>query len=90
MAVIMGLYLMSKNPFFEYVASVVRAHRKQSGLSQQALAKYAGVGKTVVFDIEHAKESIQLNTLLKILAVLNIDIQLTSPLIKQMKAKDNA
>lgn len=75
--------------FFSHLADVIRQHRKQAGLSQQDLAKYAGVGKTVIYDIEHAKESIQLNTLLKVLGVLNIQIQLSSPLLAQM-AVNNA
>jgi len=61
------------------IAEVVRFSRRQSGLSQLELAKLAGVGKTVVFDIEKGKETIQLNTLLKILDVLNIQIKLKTP-----------
>jgi HTH-type transcriptional regulator / antitoxin HipB len=61
------------------IAGIVRDCRKQSGLTQQALAKLAGVGKTVVFDIEKGKETVQLNTLLKILDVLNIRIKLETP-----------
>jgi HTH-type transcriptional regulator/antitoxin HipB len=41
--------------------------RKKTGLTQQELAQLAGVGKTVIFDLEHGKQSIQLDTLLKIL-----------------------
>ena len=63
------------------MASLVRYHRKKSGLSQAALAKLAGVGKTVVFDVEKGKESVQLDTLRKILAVLNISITFESPLM---------
>ena len=66
---------------FHYVlAEMVLKHRKQAGLSQKALADYAGVGKTVIYDIEHAKPSVQTNTLVKVLAVLNIQIVLQSPL----------
>lgn len=54
----------------------VRYYRKQSGLSQQGLAQLAGVGKTVVFDIEKAKATVQLNSLLKVLEVLNISLVL--------------
>lgn len=61
------------------IAKIVRDCRKQSGLSQQELAKLAGVGKTVVFDIEKGKETVQLNTLLKILDVLNIKIKIETP-----------
>ncbi|HEX4044767.1 MAG TPA: helix-turn-helix transcriptional regulator [Gammaproteobacteria bacterium] len=61
------------------LAQTVRYCRKQSGLSQLELAKLAGVGKTVVFDIEKAKETVQLNTLLKVLHVLNIQIKIETP-----------
>lgn len=63
----------------ENLANIVRYYRKQSGLSQQELAKLAGVGKTVVYDIEKGKESVQLNTILKILEVLNIKIKFETP-----------
>ena len=56
--------------------SVVKQNRRLSGLSQIQLAKLAGVGKTVIFDIEHGKESVQFDTLRKVLAVLNIEIVL--------------
>jgi len=66
------------------LADIVRKHRKMAGLSQQQLAELAGVGKTVVFDLEKGKETIQLNTLRKILHVLNIKVQLTSPMMNQV------
>ncbi|HUJ10521.1 MAG TPA: helix-turn-helix domain-containing protein [Verrucomicrobiae bacterium] len=59
---------------------IIREHRKLSGLSQLQLAKLAGVGKTVVYDIEHGKESVQYDTLTKILRVLNVSISFQSPL----------
>lgn len=68
--------------FMTYLAKCIRYHRKKSGLTQVMLAKFAGVGKTVIYDIEQGKSSIQLDTLLKILGVLNINIQLQSPLMK--------
>ena len=61
------------------MAKLIHYYRKQSGLSQQELAKLAGVGKTVVFDIEKGKETIRLNTLLKVLEVLNIKMVLETP-----------
>ncbi len=61
------------------IANTVRYYRKQSGLSQQELARLAGVGKTVIFDIENGKESVQLNTLLKVLDVLNIQMKFETP-----------
>lgn len=66
------------------LATVIRKHRKAAGLSQLQLAEMAGVGKTVIFDVEKGKETIQLDTLRKILAVLNIKVQMTSPFMNQI------
>lgn len=60
------------------LARILRSHRKAAGLSQLQLAEIAGVGKTVVYDIEKGKETVRLDTLRKILKVLNIQVQLTS------------
>jgi HTH-type transcriptional regulator/antitoxin HipB len=64
----------------------LRQHRRLSGLSQSRLAKIAGVGKTVVFDLEHGKESVRFDTLKKVLAALNIRFVLQSPVLER-KAK---
>ena len=63
----------------EEIANMVVYYRKRSGLSQQELAQLAGVGKTAVFDIEKAKQTIQLNTLLNVLDTLNIQMKLEPP-----------
>jgi HTH-type transcriptional regulator/antitoxin HipB len=62
------------------LARTIREHRKAAHLSQLQLAELAGVGKTVVFDIEKGKETVKLATLRKILKVLNIRAVLISPL----------
>ncbi|MBU0505184.1 MAG: helix-turn-helix domain-containing protein [bacterium] len=69
------------NKTAQTLASVVRFHRKKSGLSQSQLAKLAGIGKTTVFDIEKQKPTVRLNNLLAVLSVLNIRINLESPLM---------
>ncbi len=74
---------------FQKLAEVVRMHRKAAKLSRIQLAELAGVGKTVIYDIEKGKESIQLNTLRKILKVLNIKIVLTSPLMDTLTNQGN-
>lgn len=61
------------------IAKMIKYYRKQSGLSQQRVAKIAGIGKTALFDIEKGKETIQLNTLLKVLDVLNIKMIFNTP-----------
>ena len=63
------------------LARVIRKHRKAAKLSQMQLSEMAGVGKTVVFDIEKGKETVKLDTLRKILKILNIRVQLVSPLL---------
>ena len=64
---------------------MIRYYRKESGLSQKDFAKIAGIGKTALFDIEKGKETIQLNTLLKVLDVLNIKIKFETPFPANMK-----
>lgn len=71
------------------LAEVIRMHRKAARLSRAQLAELAGVGKTVIFDVEKGKESVQLDTLRKILKVLNIKIILTSPLMDNLKNAGN-
>ncbi len=70
------------------LATIVKMHRKAAKLTQLQLAELAGVGKTVVFDIEKGKETVKLQTLRKILIVLNIEMQLTSPLLKNQIDKN--
>lgn len=72
----------------ETLAEIIRKHRKAAGLSQLQLAEMAGVGKTVVFDLEKGKQSIQLDTLRKILKVLNIKVQLNSQLMSKFLSSD--
>lgn len=64
-----------------HLATIIRFHRKKSGLTQSNLAKLSNVGKTAVFDIEHGKISVQLDTLLKIMSTLNIKLLADSPLM---------
>jgi len=70
-------------PLIEQLPLITRHHRQKSGLTQQELAQLAGVGKTVIFDIEKGKPSIRLNTLLKVFGVLNIHLSFESPLMEK-------
>ena len=71
------------------LAQIIKMHRKAAKLSRVQLAELAGVGKTVIFDIEMGKESVQLDTLRKILKVLNIKIILKSPLMDNLQNAEN-
>lgn len=53
----------------------LRIRRKQAGLTQAQLALLANVAKTVVFDLEKGKTTVQLNSILKVLAVLNMQLK---------------
>ena len=70
------------------LATLIKMHRKVAKLTQLQLAELAGVGKTVVFDIEKGKETVKLITLRKILKVLNIEIKLTSPLLNNQRGEN--
>jgi y4mF family transcriptional regulator len=63
-----------------HVGEIVRFHRRRAGLTRVELARLAGVGKTVVFDIEKGKETVRLKTLLSVLGALNIRLDWSSPL----------
>ncbi len=65
--------------------AMIRFHRKKAGLSQKELADLSGVGKTIVFDLEKGKETIRLNSFLKILEGLNIQMNFSSPLMEHFK-----
>lgn len=61
------------------ISELIRHCRKWNHLTQNQLAELAGVGKTVVFDIEKGKETVQFNSLKKILDVLNIKLKFEPP-----------
>lgn len=65
----------------QHLNDILKYHRKKAGLSQKSLADVAGVGKTVVFDIEKGKETVQFKSIVNVLKALNISIELNSPLM---------
>jgi len=62
------------------LANIIRYHRKRSGLTQLELAEMSGVGKNMVYELENGKQSVQWDNLLRILRVLNIELNFQSPL----------
>ena len=64
------------------IAEIILFHRDRAGLSRNQLAELAGVGKTVIFDIERGKKSVRYDTLLRVLNALNIKIHFDSPLME--------
>ena len=61
------------------LSGMVKKHRKMAGLTQNGLADLAGVGKTLVYDIEKGHEKVSFDKLLAVLRVLNIKVQLVPP-----------
>lgn len=72
------------------IGQIVRFHREAARLTRQALSELAGVGRTVIYDIEHGKETVRLSTLLRLLEALNITFTLESPLMPQFEATGQA
>jgi transcriptional regulator with XRE-family HTH domain len=72
------------------LGELVRFHRQRAGLTRRALADLAGVGKTVIFDIEHNKQTVQFDTLGKVLKVLNIRLVFESPLMQEFEGHNHA
>ena len=69
----------------DQIGEIVEFHRHKSGLSRNQLAAFAGVGKTAIYELEKGRTGIRLDTLIKILHILNIKIHLNSPLMAEFK-----
>ncbi|MGA9118320.1 MAG: helix-turn-helix domain-containing protein [Bacteroidota bacterium] len=72
------------------IGGMVRYHRKRADLTRIQLAALAGVGKTVVFDIEANKQSVKCSTLRNVLQALNIRILFEGPLMEEYRKQQNA
>jgi HTH-type transcriptional regulator / antitoxin HipB len=70
---------------FSEIAAMIKFHRKKAGLSRHQLADLAGVGKTAIFDIENGKETVQWQSLNKVLITLNIRCVFQSPLMMEFQ-----
>ena len=69
------------------LSEIVLFHRKKSGLTRKQLADLAGVGKTVIYDIEKGKETVRFSTLQQVLKALNIKVTYTGPLMEVLNEK---
>ena len=58
------------------LARAVRARRKEHGLTQVQLGRFAGCGPDFVYDLEAGKPTIRLAKLLDVLAVLGLSLRL--------------
>ncbi len=69
----------------DLLSKIILFHRQKSGLSRIKLANISGISKTVIYDIEHGKASVQFNSIHKVLQTLNIKIKFESPLMKSFE-----
>lgn len=70
----MAVILNQKN-----LSDTIKTTRKRAGLSQIELAELAGVGKTLVFNLENGRINVQFENLLQVLRVLNIKLTIEIP-----------
>jgi transcriptional regulator with XRE-family HTH domain len=69
-------------PVNSELSEIIFFHRKKAKLNRKDLADLAGVGKTVIYDIEHGKETVKWATIKVVLEALNIKITFNSPLME--------
>jgi len=78
---------MSTGEWAGALGQAIREHRRTAGLTQPELAQLAGVGKSSVFDIEKGKSTVRLETLLRVLAALNMELHWRSPMSRAHSAE---
>ncbi len=71
---------------YEDLSKMLIWHRKKSKITQQTLADMAGISRTAVQRLESGTVPVQIDTLEKALAVLNIKMSYSSPLMAQYVA----
>lgn len=67
------------------LSSLIAYHRKRARLSQAGLAMHAGVGRSVVQDLEAGKARASYNNLRAVLEVLNIRLEPVGPLVEMWR-----
>lgn len=78
-----GLLLHLKGIRMMNLSSLIRFHRKAAGLSQIELAALANVSRKVVQCIESGGEQVAWKNVQAVLAVLNVTLTPTGPLVSQ-------
>lgn len=64
------------------MGQVIKRMRKAAKLSQSRLAELSELSRTAIQSLESGKETCQLDTLFKVLKILNIRISFHHPLLK--------
>jgi HTH-type transcriptional regulator / antitoxin HipB len=74
---------MHKIESMDDLSPLIRQIRKKAGLSQEELASYSGLSRTAIQAVESAKETVQIDTLFKIMTVLNIKLFVNHDLLEK-------
>jgi transcriptional regulator with XRE-family HTH domain len=67
------------------IGSIIAFHRKRAGLSQTELARYAGVSRYVVQDLEAGTGRTTWNKLEAVLTILNLRLEPEGPLVEEWR-----
>ncbi|MDT0631426.1 helix-turn-helix domain-containing protein [Rubrivirga litoralis] len=62
---------------------LLRYHRERASLSRRALSALSGVSETAIYDAEHGKPTVRLDTLLALLKALNLSLHVEGPLVAE-------
>ncbi len=65
------------------IGQVVQYHRKRAGLSRKELSTLSNVSPSVIYEIEHGKKTVQMNSLMNLLNALNLTLDIKGPLVKE-------
>lgn len=71
------------------IGKIVQYHRKRVRLSRERLSKLSGVSASAIYGIEKGKQSVRMNTLMRILRALNISIHIDGPLVREYRERIN-
>ncbi len=69
------------------LGDALRYHRERARLSRRQLSALSGISETAIYDVEHGKETIKLQTLLPLLNTLNLSLRLDGPLMDEFTSE---
>lgn len=72
-----SLGTVTPNSYMMEVATAVRSRRRQLGVDQETVARLAGVSRKAVSEIERAKPTIRVDTLVKVLDAVGLEIRIS-------------
>jgi len=70
------------------LGALIRHHRKRAKLSRKQLAQLAGTGQTVLYELEHGKDTVRFDVLVKVMRVLNMGFQPTGPFVEEFERQN--